>query len=219
MDARAFKDTIYSEFTRIGKVLSSPKRIELLDLLSQSPKSVETLSRETKMSIANTSKHLQALLDARLVRYHKEKNFVIYQLANPKVVDLLFTIKSIAEEQIADINILREEFIVRDDSLETMELEEWENRKEEDNYVLIDVRPKAEYLSGHLEGAISIPIDELNEHLKKIPKGKEVVAYCRGPYCVYATEAVELLQSKGYHASRLEAGIHEWNQFHERQFH
>ncbi|MFG6120252.1 metalloregulator ArsR/SmtB family transcription factor [Thalassobacillus sp. B23F22_16] len=219
MDARAFKDTIYSEFTRIGKVLSSPKRIELLDLLSQSPKSVETLSRETKMSTANTSKHLQALLDARLVRYHKEKNFVIYQLANPKVVDLLFTIKSIAEEQIADINILREEFIVRDDSLETMELEEWENRKEEDNYVLIDVRPKAEYLSGHLEGAISIPIDELNEHFKKIPKGKEVVAYCRGPYCVYATEAVELLRSKGYHASRLEAGIHEWNQFQERQFH
>lgn len=215
MDARSFKDTIYNEFTRIGKVLSSPKRLELLDLLSQAPKSVETLSKETKMSTANTSKHLKALLEARLVQYKKEKNHVIYQLANSKVTDLLFSIKSIAEEQIADINLLREDFIVRGDELETIDLEEWTERKKDESHVLIDVRPKSEYLNGHLDGAISIPMDELNNYINSLPKDQKVVAYCRGPYCVYATEAVEFLKSNGFDAARLEAGIHEWNQYKE----
>ena len=219
MDARSFKDTIYNEFTRIGKVLSSPKRLELLDLLSQSPKSVETLSKETKMSTANTSKHLQALLESRLVLYKKEKNYVIYQLANAKVMDLLFSIKSVAEEQISDINLIRDEFIVRGNDLETMELEEWAARKEEESHVLIDVRPQEEYKSDHLDGAISIPMDELNDYISKLPKDKKVIAYCRGPYCVYATEAVELLKSEGFDAARLEASVHEWNQYKENLAH
>ncbi|MCP3028805.1 metalloregulator ArsR/SmtB family transcription factor [Halobacillus sp. A5] len=215
MDARSFKDTIYKEFARIGKVLSSPKRLELLDLLSQSPKSVEVLSKETKMSMANTSKHLQALLEARLVIYKKEKNYVIYYLANPKVVDLLFSMKSIAEEQIAEVNLLRKDFIMRGDELETLELEDWVERKEEDSHVLIDVRPKAEYLNGHLDGAISLPMEELNDYIRDLPKDKKVIAYCRGPYCVYATEAVEYLKAEGFEAARLEAGIHEWNLYKE----
>lgn len=219
MDARTFKDTIYSEFTRIGKVLSSPKRVELLDLLSQSPKSVETLSKETKMSVANTSKHLQALLDGRLVNYQKEKNYVIYQLANPKVVDFLYSLKSVAEEQIADINLLRNEFIVRGNELETIELEEWAERREDESHVLIDVRPKAEYISEHLDGAISIPMDELNDYISSLPKDKKVIAYCRGPYCVYATEAVEFLRSEGFEAARLETSVHEWNQYKENLTH
>ncbi|MFC7322473.1 ArsR/SmtB family transcription factor [Halobacillus campisalis] len=219
MDPRSFKDKIYNEFTRIGKVLSSPKRLELLDLLSQSPKSVETLSKETRMSTANTSKHLQTLLEARLVEYKREKNHVIYQLANPKVMDLLFSIKSVAEEQIADINLLREDFIVRGNELETIELEEWVNSKEDESHVLIDVRPKAEYMSVHIVGAISIPMNELNDYIRNLPKDKKVIAYCRGPYCVYATEAVELLKSEGFEAARLEAGVHEWNQYKENLTH
>ncbi|GGF29106.1 transcriptional regulator [Halobacillus andaensis] len=219
MDARSFKDTIYNEFTRIGKVLSSPKRLELLDLLSQSPKSVETLSKETRMATANTSKHLQALLEARLVQYKKEKNYVIYQLANAKVTDLLFSIKSVAEEQITDINLLRDEFIVRGNELETIELEEWADRRKDESHVLIDVRPKAEYMSEHLDGAISIPMEELNDYIIHLPKDKKVIAYCRGPYCVYATEAVELLQSEGFEAARLEASVHEWNQYKENLTH
>ncbi|REJ11156.1 ArsR/SmtB family transcription factor [Halobacillus trueperi] len=219
MDARSFKDTIYNEFARIGKVLSSPKRLELLDLLSQSPKSVEVLSKETKMSMANTSKHLQALLDARLVSYKKEKNYVIYQLANPDVTNLLFSLKSIAEAQMADVNLLRESFIKRGEDLETLELEDWVERKKEDSHILIDVRPKAEYLSGHLDGAISIPMEELNDYIRNLPKDKKVIAYCRGPYCVYATEAVEYLKAEGFDAARLEAGIHEWNQYKEQHTH
>lgn len=216
LDSRTFKDSIYSDFSRIGKVLSSPKRLELLDLLSQSPKAVETLANETKMSVANTSKHLQALLEARLVNFSKEKNFVIYQLANQKVVNLLFSIKGVAEEQIAEINLLRNEFIVRPNHLETIELHDLLNQMENANQIIIDVRSKEEYEYGHLDGAISIPIDELDLFIKNLPKDKVVIAYCRGPYCVYATEAVELLLSKGYKAFRLEAGFLEWNQMQDK---
>ena len=219
MDSRKFKDQIYSEFARIGKVLSSPKRLELLDLLSQSPKSVETLAKETKMSMANTSKHLQALLEVRLVTFFKDKNYVIYQLANQRVVNLLFSLKEVAEEQIAEINVLRNQFIVRPENIETIKLEEWSKKRFDDHYILIDVRPKAEYDNGHLDHAISIPIEELNDSIKYLPKEKEIIVYCRGPYCVYATEAVELLKSKGYKAYRLEAGIHEWRQLEQNQIH
>ncbi|WP_270181190.1 ArsR/SmtB family transcription factor [Alkalihalobacillus sp. CinArs1] len=217
MDPRTFKDQIYAGFTQIGKVVSSPKRIELLDLLSQSPKTVETLVKETAMSTANTSKHLHALLEAQLVRYEKEKNYVIYQLANEKVVDLLFAIKTIAEEQIEDVTRLRDEFIVRSDDLETITLEEWLNRRDTNEHVLIDVRPQEEYVNEHIDGALSIPIEALNEHISLLPMDKEVIAYCRGAYCVYATEAVERLKVLGYQAVRLEAGVHEWREHYHKQ--
>lgn len=212
LSSRIFKDRVYSEFARIGKVLSSPKRLELLDLLSQSPKSVETLSNETRMSMANTSKHLQALLEARLVDFRKDKNFVIYRLANPQVVDLLFSIKALAEEQIAEVPMLREQYIVKSDRLETMGFHEWLTHKDKGNLILIDVRPREEYAYDHLEGAISIPIDELDDQLNHLPKNQQIVVYCRGSYCMYATEVVERLQSEGFKAIRLEAGIHEWHQ-------
>ncbi len=217
MNSREFKDTVYHQFSRVGKVLSSPKRLELLDLLSQGPKSVEVLSNETKMSIANTSKHLQALLEARLVGYRKEKNYVIYHLISDTVIHLLSSIKSVAEEQIEEINSIRNQFIVRPETLQTIELSELVNRIETGTITLIDVRSTDEYDAGHIEGAISIPIQELSNYLSKLPNDSDVVAYCRGPYCVYATEAVEYLLSKGYSALRLEAGIHEWKQILENQ--
>lgn len=212
MESREFKDIVYGQFARIGKVLSSPKRIEILDLLSQAPKSVENLALETQMSVANTSQHLQTLLDARLVYFEKEKNFVIYQLINDKVLDLLRSLKCIAEEKVAEINLLKTEFIRRPDHIETIDLNELLHQMKNDNISLIDVRPSAEYEAGHLPGAISIPISELEKLVSTIPKDKKIIAYCRGPYCVYATEAVELLQSHGYKALLLEAGINEWKQ-------
>ncbi|MBO8156928.1 MAG: metalloregulator ArsR/SmtB family transcription factor [Bacillaceae bacterium] len=219
MKSREFKDNVYHHFSRIGKVLSSPKRIELLDLLSQSPKTVERLAKETEMSVANTSKHLQALLEARLVHFRKEKNYVIYQLASEEVVDLLFAIRGLAEHQLPEVNILRQEFIERPEELESIELPELLNRVDQDDYVLLDVRPKEEYEAGHIEGSVSIPIDELHDLLSKIPKCKQIIAYCRGPYCVYATEAVELLKSEGYNAYRLDAGVHEWKMNQKNQSH
>lgn len=219
MDIREYKDNIYNQFSRVGKVLSSPKRLELLDLLSQGPKSVELLAIETKMSVANTSKHLQALLEARLVYFRKEKNFVIYRLADEDVVDLLLAVKAIAEKQLAELNLLRREFIVKPDQLESISLEELIERMDSGNVVIIDVRPHEEYEAGHIEGAMSMPIHELNKHLMDLPRDQQIVAYCRGPYCVYATQAVEFLQSKGYKISRLEAGLHEWRKAQENQIH
>lgn len=219
MDVREFKDNIYNQFSRVSKVLSSPKRLELLDLLSQGPKSVELLSTETMMSVANTSKHLQALLEARLVRYRKEKNFVIYQLSDQVVVDLLMVIKTVAEKQLAELNLLRNEMVLKPDHLVTITLDELLERVNNRGITIIDVRPREEYEAGHIEGAISMPIRELNHYLKELPVDQEIIAYCRGPYCVYATEAVELLQSKGYKAFRLEADFHEWRKAQEHQIH
>lgn len=212
MDSREFKDFVYGEFARIGKTLSSPKRIELLDLLTQGPKSVELLASETKMGIANTSKHLQALLDAKLVSFAKEKNYVIYELAGDEVMHLVMALRSTAEERIADINIVRNDFILKNDDFDTIELKDLAEKIKEGSITLIDVRPSDEYAADHLPSAVSMPISEVETRLNSLPKDKEIVAYCRGPYCVYATEAVELLRSKGYKASLLESGINEWKQ-------
>ena len=212
MNSREFKDFVYGEFARIGKTLSSPKRIELLDLLTQGPKSVESLASETKMGIANTSKHLQALLDAKLVSFAKEKNYVIYELAGDGVMHLVMALRKTAEERIADINIVRHDFILKNEDFNSIGLKDLAEKIKEGSITLIDVRPIDEYAAGHLPSAVSMPISEIEERLNLLPKEKEVVAYCRGPYCVYATEAVELLRSKGYKVSLLESGINEWKQ-------
>ncbi|WP_422124640.1 ArsR/SmtB family transcription factor [Planococcus sp. X10-3] len=212
MNSREFKDFVYGEFARIGKTLSSPKRIELLDLLTQGPKSVELLASETKMGIANTSKHLQALLDSKLVSFAKEKNYVIYELAGEEVMHLVMALRSTAEQRIADINIVRNEFILKNDDFDSIQLEDLAEKIKEGSITLIDVRPIDEYTAEHLPSAVSMPVSEIEERLNLLPKDKEIVAYCRGPYCVYATEAVELLRSKGYKASLLESGINEWKQ-------
>lgn len=219
MDVRGYKDNIYNQFSRIGKVLSSPKRLELLDLLSHGPKSVETLSNETKMSVANTSKHLQALVEGRLVRFRKEKNYVIYRLSDQEVVELLMAVKLVAEKQLAETHLLRNEFVVKPDRMESITLDQFRERMDHGGITIIDVRPHEEYDAGHIDGAISVPIDEINGYLKQITNDEQIVAYCRGPYCVYATQAVELLRSKGYKAIRLEAGLHEWRKAEENQIH
>ncbi|OHX56376.1 ArsR family transcriptional regulator [Planococcus salinarum] len=212
MDSREFKDFVYGEFARIGKTLSSPKRIELLDLLTQGPKSVELLALETKMGTANTSKHLQALLDAELVSFSKEKNYVIYELAGDEVMQLVLALRRTAEERIADINIVRNDFILKNNDFDSIRLKDLAEKIKEGSLTLLDVRPIDEYAADHLPSAVSMPLSEIETRLDSLPKDKEVVAYCRGPYCVYATEAVELLRARGYRASLLEAGVNEWKQ-------
>lgn len=212
IQAREFKDFVYGEFARIGKAISSPKRIELLDLLTQGPKTVEALAADTQMSIANTSKHLQTLLDAKLVTYLKDKNYVIYRLASEQVLMFVLALRGTAEDRISDVNLVREGHILRENSLSPISFEELVEKLNRNAITLLDVRPTEEYKHDHLPLALSVPISELEDRLDSLPKDKEIVAYCRGPYCIYATEAVELLKSKGFRATLLEAGINEWKQ-------
>lgn len=212
MKTREFKDSIYQEFSRIGKAISSPKRIELLDLLTQGAKSVESLATSTEMSIANTSKHLQTLHEAKLVTYSKQKNYVIYRLASNQVRTLVLALRATAEDRISEVNHVRQNYILRGNSLKPIPFEELETKLKQDSVTLLDVRPYDEYESDHLPNALSVPISELEKTFATLPKDKEFIAYCRGPYCVYATEAVEFIRAKGYKASILEAGVNEWNQ-------
>jgi rhodanese-related sulfurtransferase/DNA-binding transcriptional ArsR family regulator len=214
IEAREFKDFIYGEFARIGKAISSPKRIELLDLLTQGPKTVEALAADTKMSIANTSKHLQTLLESKLVAFAKDKNYVIYRLASEQVLMFVLALRGTAEERITDVKLVRESHILRENSLSSISIEDLVQKLNKHDVTLLDVRPFEEYRHDHLPHAISVPISELESRLDALPKDKEIVAYCRGPYCVYATEAVELLNSRGFRATLLEAGINEWKQIH-----
>ncbi|RID85906.1 ArsR family transcriptional regulator [Mesobacillus zeae] len=212
MEAREFKDFIYGEFARIGKAISSPKRIELLDLLTQGPKTVETMAADTKMSIANTSKHLQTLLDARLVTNSKDKNYVIYRLASEQVFMFVLALRGTAEDRISDLKLVREDYILRKNALNTISFDELIEKLKKDAVTLLDVRPIEEFNHHHLPQALSVPITELEDNMDLLPKDKEIVAYCRGPFCVYATEAVEILKSRGFRATLLEAGINEWKQ-------
>nr|WP_285289114.1 metalloregulator ArsR/SmtB family transcription factor [Bacillus sp. ISL-41] len=212
IESREFKDFIYGEFARIGKAISSPKRIELLDLLTQGPKTVEALATDTKMSIANTSKHLHSLLESKLVNYTKDKNYVVYRLASEQVLMFVLALRGTAEERISNVKLVREGHILRENSLSPISFEELAEKLNQDTVTLLDVRPFEEYKHDHLPHALSVPISELEDHLDSLPKDKEIVAYCRGPYCVYATEAVEFLKSRGYQATLLDAGINEWKQ-------
>ncbi|MFK9094204.1 metalloregulator ArsR/SmtB family transcription factor [Bacillus salipaludis] len=210
MDKREFNDTIYYHFSRVGKALTSPKRMELLDLLTQGPKTVESLSKETDMTIANTSQHLQVLLDVKLVKFRKRGTFMVYTLASTKVCDLIQSLQKVTEDRFEEISQLRNDFIECPDQFESIDIETFLLRMNNDNFTLIDVRPKSEFDAAHIPGALSVPIETLNDELSKLSKDKEIVAYCRGPYCVYATEAVQMLISHGFQAIRLNAGIQHW---------
>jgi rhodanese-related sulfurtransferase/DNA-binding transcriptional ArsR family regulator len=207
---RVFKNRLYGLFARIGKALSNPHRLEMLELLAQGERTVDSLASEMGLSIANASQHLQALRQAALVESRKEGLFVHYRLAAPRVYELSKAIRSVAEERLADLDrLVREHFANRDDA-EAVAIDELLKRARSNDVVILDARPATEYVAGHIPGAISVPIDELNRRLKQLPKGREYVAYCRGPYCVYADRAVELLVAKGRRARRLKDGFPEW---------
>lgn len=212
---RKWKDQFYQEFARIGKCLSSPKRLELIDLLAQGPKSVDQLAKNTAMSVANVSQHLQTLHEARLVRFIKKGNFVVYELADMSVANFMVSLHRLSENRLIEIQSLKTELLRDYKSMEPIAMEELMERLEKDEVFLLDVRPKEEYERGHIPGAVSIPIEELEKHLSALPANKEIVAYCRGPYCLMSAQAVEIMIRRGLKASRLEEGVHEWHHYFE----
>lgn len=207
---RAFKDELFEQFARIGKGLSSGRRLELLELLAQRERTVEELSEETGMSFANTSQHLKALREAQLVDVRRDGLYARYRVANEHVFALWQALRDLGTARLADIRQIVETYLADRASLSAITCDELRKRLKDRSVVLLDVRPQEEYDAGHVPGARSIPMVELKSRLKELPKTKEIVAYCRGPYCVFADEAVALLRSHGRKATRLDTGFPDW---------
>ncbi len=207
---RQFKDAIYEQFSRIGKAISSPKRLELIDLLCQGEKTVEALSKETGLTVANTSQHLQTLRAARLVDAEKEGLYVKYRCADRHVCEFYRSMRILAEKRLAEIEMIKRQFLDGRRGMLPVNREELLNKVKDGSVTLLDVRPADEYNAGHIPGALSVPLHRLKKALSELPQDQDIVAYCRGPYCVLAIEAVEILRKKGIKAIRLEEGIHDW---------
>jgi rhodanese-related sulfurtransferase len=210
MQAREFKNRLYGQFARIGKALGNPVRLEILELLAQSERTVESLTKELRLSTANTSQHLQVLRGAGLVESRRAGLFIHYRLADDSIVPLSAAVRTVAERRLAALErLVRDEFKDRSDA-EAVSLAELMERGRRRDVVILDTRPSNEYRAGHIPGALSVPVEELQQHLHQLPKRKEFVAYCRGPYCVYADRAVEILKASGRRARRLKEGFPEW---------
>jgi rhodanese-related sulfurtransferase len=207
---RRFKDTIYEQFARLGKAISAPKRLELLDLLCQGPRTVEALAEQASVSVANASQHLQVLRAARLVEAEKKGLYVEYSLANGEVSSFFLALRGLAESQLAEVDQVARQYFEKRGAMEAIEGDELMLRVKNGEVTVLDVRPSEEYRAGHIPGALSIPVGELKARLKELSKTREIVAYCRGPYCVMAVEAVELLRRKGFNAHRMEQGVIDW---------
>jgi len=207
---REFKTRLYAQFARVGKALASPYRLELLELLGQGERTVDSLAGEIGASIANVSQHLQALRQAALVESRKHGQFVSYRLADPAISDLCRALRTVSERRLAELDRLVRDHFGDRAGTEPVSMQELLTRARASDVTILDTRPSSEYEAGHIAGAISVPIADLRRRLKELPKGKAYVAYCRGPYCVYADQAVELLQAKGRRARRLLEGFPEW---------
>jgi rhodanese-related sulfurtransferase len=209
-EKRRYKERLYQLFAQVASALANPHRLELLDLLVQAPRTVEELAQEAQMSVANTSQHLQRLKQARLVRDEREGLFVRYSLADPVVAHLWVELRAVAERQLAEVEDTLAAYRPHRHLFETISITALQERQRTGEVVLLDVRPKVEYQAGHLPGAISMPVEEVAHRLEELPVGKLIVAYCRGPYCVYADEALDLLAAQGWTVARLEEGVIEW---------
>jgi rhodanese-related sulfurtransferase/DNA-binding transcriptional ArsR family regulator len=207
---REFKNRLYGQLARMGKALSSPHRLEILELLAQGERTVESLATEMELPVANVSQHLQALRHAALVDSRKLGLFVHYRLADPHVFELSKTIRTVAERRLADFERLVHEHFGERSGAKPVAVDELLKLARSNKVVVLDTRPAGEYVAGHIPGAISVPVDDLQRRLKELSKGKEYVAYCRGPYCVYADRAVEVLLARGRRARRLAEGFPEW---------
>lgn len=210
MTDHAAKQRIYEQFARIGKALAAPGRLELIDLLVQGERPVDALAREASMSIANASQHLQVLHAARLVDTRRDGQRIHYRLAAPSVVNLWLALRSTAETQLAELDAVAREYLGDPDKFDPIDREELARRIEAGTVVVIDVRPREEFEHGHIAGAVSVPLAEIKSWARGAPKRKQIVAYCRGPYCVYALQAVTELQKRGLRAVRAEDGVAEW---------
>lgn len=201
---------LYEQLARLGKAFASPARLELLDLLCQGPRTVEILAKEAGLSIANTSQHLRVLHGARMVESEKSGLFVNYRLADPAVGEFFQSLRSLGEKRLAEVDTILRRFREAPETLEPVEKETLLDRIQSGEVILLDVRPEEEYRSAHLPFAISAPLSDFDSVLSKLRRRKTVVAYCRGPYCVLAKEAVKILRAKGFRAVRLDDGVPEW---------
>jgi len=210
MEPNTFKSDLFTQFARVGKALSNANRLELLEFLAQGSRSVESLANVAKLSIANTSQHLQQLRQSGLVVSRKEGLKVYYSLSGDDVIALLDSVRDVAERHISDVDKLVNTYLTAKDDLEPIPAKELLEKVKQDLITVMDVRPKEEFEAGHVQGAINIPIEELEQHLEQFDPTQEIVAYCRGPHCILAFDAVAQLREKGFKARRLENGYPEW---------
>ena len=207
---REFKDHIFEQFARIGKALSHPKRLEILDLLAQTERTVEEIARQTAMPVANASQHLQVLRGARMVEVRREGLYAHYRLADEGVFRAWRAVRDLGEARLAEVDRVVETYLKDRGAMEAMDAAGLMQRLADGSVVVLDVRPEEEYRAGHIHGALSVPVDSLEAAPPILPEDKEIVAYCRGPYCVYSDEAVRLLHHHGFRARRLREGFPEW---------
>ena len=203
-------DVLYEQFARIGKALASARRVKLLDLLCQGERSVEALAHAAGMAVSNTSQHLHVLRAARLVDVRKEGTRVICRVAGDDVCRFFFALRDLAGNRLAEVEQIVRRYVEGGDELEPVTHAELLARAKKDDVIVLDVRPPDEFAAGHIPGAVSVPLGELEQRLRAFPRGAEIVAYCRGPYCLLAPRAVELLRKHGFRARRLEDGLPEW---------
>ncbi len=207
---REFKDRLFEQFARVGKALASPRRLQIVDLLAQGERTVEEIARETDMSVASASQHLQALKAARMVEARREGLYAHYRLADEDVFRTWQAVRALAESRLAEVEGIVETYLEDRDALEAVDAAELMGRLSDGSVIVLDVRPEEEYRAGHIPGALSVPVDALEAALETLPRDREVVAYCRGPYCVFSDEAVAFLRSRGYRARRLRQGLPDW---------
>ena len=210
MKPNTFKSDLFTQFSRVGKALSNPNRLELLEFLAQGSRSVDALAKVAQLSIANTSQHLQHLRQAGLVTNQKDGLKVYYSISGDDVISLLDSIREVAERHISDVDKIVNTYLTAKDNLDPIPAAELLERIKQDLVTVLDVRPKEEFDAGHVQGAINIPIEELEQHLQQFDPEQEIVAYCRGPHCILAFDAVAQLREKGFLARRLENGYPEW---------
>lgn len=207
---RQVKSSLFEEFSRLGKAMGSPRRLELLDLLCQQERTVDSLARMTGMGITNTSQHLQALRASRLVEVRREGTHSFYRVSDPAVSTLLYDLQRLARSRLAEADQIAREYFDQRDDLEPVRRNDLVARMRRGDVVVIDVRPAEEYEAAHIPGAISVPLEHLESKLAELPAASEVVAYCRGPFCVLAPQALEILRRAGRLARRLDGGLPEW---------
>jgi rhodanese-related sulfurtransferase/DNA-binding transcriptional ArsR family regulator len=211
MADRAAKTALFDEFARAAKALASGRRMELLDVLANGERTVEALASEVGLSVANTSQHLQVLRQAGLVATRRQGTSIHYRLAGPEVFELWRALRTLARSRLAEVERLAAAYLGARDELEPVTRDELARRLQDgDKLVVLDVRPAVEHAAGHLPGAVSVPVSELRRRLAELPRDREIVAYCRGPYCAFAHEAVAVLREEGFSAWRLEDGLPEW---------
>ena len=210
MGDRVAKDALFDGFSEVAKALASGRRAEIIDVLTQGERSVEEIAAELDQSVANTSHHLRALARAGLVTTRREGTRIFYSVASERVAELWTALRDVAVEHVAGLERLAGAYLGDRDGVETVDRDELAARLKRGEVLVLDVRPEAEYAAGHITGARSVPLGELRKQLKALPKGVDVVAYCRGPYCVYADDAVRELRRRGFAARRLVEGFPEW---------